>query len=37
MIFESTPIKGGGGTLFVKTNGNNYFPKQVKHPITSEA
>ena len=34
--FESNPIKGGG-TLFVKTNGNNYFPKHVKHPVTSEA
>ncbi|MDW0117187.1 GNAT family N-acetyltransferase [Sporosarcina thermotolerans] len=36
LIFESNLIKGDG-TLFVKTSGNNYFPKYVKHPITSEA
>lgn len=36
LTYESNPVKNGG-TLFVKTSGNNEFPKQVKHPITSEA
>ncbi|WP_419961944.1 GNAT family N-acetyltransferase [Psychrobacillus sp. BM2] len=36
LIFESNPLKRAG-TLFVKTGGNNSFPKHVKHPITSEA
>jgi len=27
----------GDDVLFVKTNGNNTFPNQVKHPITSKA
>lgn len=36
LFFERNLIKSGG-TLFVKMNGSNYFPKQFKHPITSEA
>ncbi|MFJ8064031.1 GNAT family N-acetyltransferase [Psychrobacillus sp. NPDC096426] len=35
-LFESSPINGSGA-LFVKTNGDNYFPGNLKHPITSEA
>lgn len=36
LLFERNPLKSSG-ILFVKTTGPNYFPKQVKHPITSEA
>ncbi|MGM7723633.1 GNAT family N-acetyltransferase [Metabacillus sp. Hm71] len=27
----------GGGKMFVKTNGDHFFPEKVKHPMTSEA
>lgn len=47
IIFHFTPnyrdistrrnIFKGDEVLFVKTNGNNEFPSQVKHPLTSQA
>lgn len=47
IVFHFTPdYKGlitkcdifkGSDVLFVRTNGNNHFPAQIKHPLTSQA
>lgn len=47
VVFHYTPdykgintesnIFNGSDVLFVRTNGNNHFPIQVKHPLTSQA
>ncbi|GHH99311.1 GNAT family N-acetyltransferase [Neobacillus kokaensis] len=36
LVYERNRIQGGG-TLFVKTNGDYCYPEGLKHPVTSEA